>query len=81
MRDVLDRALKTFIESFLVVFVPELVMVLQNVFEYDWSRWYIWLVPIICGCLGTAISVTWNSIENYLKSKRVAIEAEDKKEE
>lgn len=81
MRDVLDRALKTFIESFLVVFIPELVMVLQNVFEYDWSRWYIWLVPIICGCLGTAISVTWNSIENYLKSKRMAIEAEDKKEE
>lgn len=81
MRDVLDRAVKTFIESFLVVFVPELVMVLQNVMEYDWSKWYIWLVPILCGCLGTAISVTWNTIENYLKNKRQIKEAKDTKEE
>lgn len=78
MRDILSRAFKTFIEAFFAVLIPEIAVILQNVNNYDWTKWYVWLAPIIAGCIGTAISITWNSLENYFKGKKLIKGAEDK---
>lgn len=69
MRDVLNRALKTFVEVFAVTFIPQLVVVLKDVESYDWNQWYIWLVPILLAAVGTGISAAWNGIENYIANK------------
>lgn len=69
MRDVANRAFKTFIEVFLIELIPNIVMLLQNYENYDLSKWYVYAIQFGLPALATGISAAWNSIENYLKSK------------
>lgn len=62
MADWLERALKTFVQAFFGVFIPEFCILLQNgnVMEYTWQDWQTYLIPLLCSALAAAISAAWN---------------------
>lgn len=64
IKDVGMRALKTFVQAFFGVLIPEVCVILSKVTEYDWSQWYVWMLPIVCGALAAGISAAWNGIIN-----------------
>jgi hypothetical protein len=57
------RALKTFVQAFLGVLIPQIVMMLNNYMDFKWDQWTTYL-PIITGALAAGISAVWNSIIN-----------------
>lgn len=57
-----SRALKTFIETFFGVLIPEAVAILNDVLSYDWTSWKTWVLPIVAGAIASAISAAWNAI-------------------
>lgn len=61
--DVWQRALKTFLQAFLGVLIPQIVMMLNNYMDFDWANWTTYL-PLITGALAAGISAAWNSIIN-----------------
>lgn len=64
IKDVGMRALKTFVQAFFGVLIPEVCVILSKVTEYDWNQWYVWALPIVCGALAAGISAAWNGIIN-----------------
>ena len=62
--DLWSRALKTFFQAFGGVLIPEVCLILSKVTDYDWSQWYVWVVPLVCGALSAGISAVWNGIIN-----------------
>lgn len=65
INDVGMRAFKTFVEAFLGVLIPQICLVLANVFEYDWSNFWSWGLPIITGALSAGFSAAWNGFQNW----------------
>ena len=63
IKDVGMRALKTFVQAFLGVLIPQVVMMLNNYMDFKWDQWTTYL-PIITGALAAGISAVWNSIIN-----------------
>lgn len=63
IKDVGMRALKTFVQAFLGVLIPQIVMMLNNYMDFDWGNWTTYL-PIITGALAAGISAAWNGIIN-----------------
>jgi len=63
IKDVGMRALKTFVQAFLGVLIPQIVMMLNNYMDFKWDQWTTYL-PIITGALAAGISAVWNSIIN-----------------
>ncbi len=61
--DTLQRALKTFVQAFCGILVPEIVMMLNNYMDFDWTKWTTYL-PLITGGLAAGISAVWNTIIN-----------------
>ena len=68
-KEVIERAVKTFIEAFFCVFIPELVAILNGGFPDISVAWKVF-APVISAALATAISATWNTVEGYLKAKK-----------
>ena len=66
INDVWQRVGKTFVEAFLGVLIPQVILILTNVFDYDWNNFFSWGLPIITGALAAGISAAWNNITNYL---------------
>lgn len=64
IKDVGSRALKTFVQAFLGVIIPQVVLILTNVLDYDWNNWVTWGLPIVTGALAAGISAAWNGILN-----------------
>lgn len=64
INDVWQRALKTFVQAFLGVLIPQIVLILSNIYEYDWNNWLTWALPIITGALAAGISAAWNGLIN-----------------
>ena len=62
--DLWQRAGKTFIQALLGALIPQVVLVLTNVLDYDWSNFLTWGLPIITGALAAGISAAWNAIIN-----------------
>ena len=71
IKDVGMRALKTFVQAFLGVLIPQIVMMLNNYMDFDWTQWTTYL-PIITGALAAGISAAWNGIINA-SSKEIDI--------
>lgn len=61
MKDVLIRTVKTFIEAFLGVLIPEIVLLLQGNLPSDW---YPVIMPILCAALAAGITAAWNAYLN-----------------
>lgn len=64
MKDVLIRTLKTFIEAFLGVLIPEIALILQGNLPEDWCPV---VLPILCAALAAGITAAWNA---YLGRKK-----------
>ena len=68
--DWLVRAIKTFIQAFGGILIPELVVILQNGgFPADWSKLWAILTPILCSALAAGISAVWNIILEHLNKE------------
>ena len=61
------RAVKTFVQAFGGVLVPELVMILSTGVPDGWSKTWTLLAPVICAALAAGISAAWNVILEKLK--------------
>lgn len=62
--DLWQRAGKTAVQAFFGVLIPQVVLILTNVLDYDWSNWIVWGLPIITGALAAGISAGWNALIN-----------------
>ena len=69
MKDWLIRALKTFVQAFLGVFIPALCAMLQNGWPESWSKVWVILAPTIAAALAAAICAVWNIILEALKAE------------
>lgn len=61
--DIWQRAGKTFLQAAFGVLIPQIVMMLNNYMEFDWTQWTTYL-PLITGALAAGISAAWNAIIN-----------------
>ncbi len=67
MRDWMTRALKTFVQAFLGVLVPELILLLQQGFPDNWGRLWAYLSPVTAAATAAAISAAWNMALEHRK--------------
>ena len=70
MKDWLIRALKTFVQAFFGVLVPQIIMMLNNYMEFDWGKWTTYL-PLITAALAAGISAVWNLVLEHSKKPEV----------
>lgn len=75
INDVWQRALKTFIQAFFGVLIPEAVTLLQSGIEPG-QTWVAIVLPVLCASLAAGISAGWNVINNWLVSSQ---EGDDEK--
>lgn len=67
MQDWLIRAIKTFVQAFFGVLIPEVCVLLQKGFPENWSTTWAYLAPVVAAALAAAISAVWNIILERLK--------------
>lgn len=72
MKDWMIRAIKTFVQAFFGVLVPELVAVLQHGWPESWASVWAYLAPVVAAALAAAISAVWNIILERLRDKEAA---------
>lgn len=68
LKDWQIRAIKTFIQAFGGVLVPEVVMILNSGMPENWSVLWTVLAPVICAALAAGISAAWNVILERLRT-------------
>lgn len=66
MSDWLIRAIKTFVQSFFGVLIPEICVILNGGFPEDFDTAWIVLSPFVASALAAGISATWNIINERL---------------
>ena len=69
MPDWLIRAIKTFVQAFFGVLVPEVVVLLNQGWPESWSALWGVLAPVVAAALAAAISAVWNICLERLKEK------------
>lgn len=67
MPDWLIRTIKTFVQAFLGVLIPEVCIILNGGFPSVSEAWKV-LAPIVAAALSAAICAAWNIINEKLKS-------------
>lgn len=67
MKDWQIRAIKTFIQAFFGVLVPEVVTILQHGWPESWAAVWAYLAPVVVAALAAAIAAVWNFILEMLK--------------
>lgn len=67
--DWLVRTIKTFVQSFFGVLVPEICIMLNNGFPADISAAWKVLAPVVAAALSAAICAVWNIISEKLKEQ------------
>ena len=67
MKDWMVRALKTFVQAFLGVAVPELVAILTGGLPQDVTALKAVMIPILCAALAAGIAAAWNIINEQLE--------------
>ena len=68
MPDWLIRTIKTFVQSFFGVLVPEVCIMLNNGFPADLPTLWKILAPVVAASLSAAICAAWNIISEQLKT-------------
>lgn len=76
MKDWQVRALKTFVQCFGGVLVPEIVLILNNLPADIDTIWKI-LFPIICSAVAAGIAAVWNIILEELQKNNKDNEQEE----
>ena len=66
MADWIIRAVKTFVQSFFGVLIPEICIILNGGFPESISTAWVVLSPFVASALSAAISATWNIINERL---------------
>lgn len=66
MPDWLIRTIKTFVQSFFGVLIPEVCVMLNNGFPVDLPTAWKILAPVIAAALSAAICAAWNIINERL---------------
>lgn len=67
MKDWMIRAIKTFVQSFFGVLVPEICLILNGGFPESLSSAWLVLSPIVAAALSASICAVWNIINEKLK--------------
>lgn len=65
------RAIKTFVQAFLGVFIPAILAVLNGGFPVDWGAAKVTLLSALLAALSAGISAVWNialEVHDNLKS-------------
>lgn len=60
MKDWMRRALKTFVQAFFGVLIPELAANMKEGFPETGSALRVSLTPVVAAALAAAISAVWN---------------------
>ena len=67
MADWLIRALKTFVQAFLGVLIPEVVALLNGTDLGQIGKLGVW-IPLLAAALAAGISAAWNIVLEHLKA-------------
>ena len=67
MSDWLVRSLKTFVQTFGGIVIPEVCYILANGFPENWSVFWAAIAPIVASALSAAICAVWNIILERLQ--------------
>lgn len=67
MADWLIRALKTFVQAFFGVLIPEVCVILNGGFPESIETTWVIFAPIVAAALSSGISAAWNIISEKLK--------------
>lgn len=70
MKDWVERALKTFVQAFLGVFIPAVLSVLNGGLPIDWGLTKATLLSALMAALAAGISAVWNIMLEKNKEKR-----------
>ncbi len=65
-KEIAIRALKTFVQAFFGVLIPEIVVLLNGGFTDVSTAWKA-LSPVIAAALAAGISAAWNGIKTLLE--------------
>lgn len=69
MADWIIRALKTFVQAFFGVLIPELCVMLNGGFPESVEATWLVLSPVVAAALAAAISAVWNIINERLNQE------------
>jgi hypothetical protein len=72
MQDWMVRAIKTFVQAFFGVLIPEICVILNGGFPESWSKLWAILAPVVAAALSAAICAVWNIILEALKEEKPA---------
>ena len=67
MPDWLVRTIKTFVQSFFGVLIPEVCIMLNGGFPADVNELWTYLAPVVAASLSAAICAAWNILSEKLK--------------
>ena len=70
--DFLVRALKTFVQALVPVFLADSAAIINHVVAWDFADWKGWLLPIILSAIAAGISAVWNLIIERVNGKAQA---------
>ena len=70
MKDWMIRAIKTFVQAFFGVLIPEICVILNGGFPESWSKLWAILAPVVSAALSAAICAVWNIILETLKEEK-----------
>ena len=66
MNDWMIRAVKTFVQAFFGVLIPEICVMLNGGFPESVNAAWMLLSPVVAAALSAAISAVWNVISERL---------------
>ena len=70
MKDWMIRSIKTFVEAFGCIFIPEVCLLLNGGWPEDWYGVKAALIPIGCSALAAGITAAWNIILEHLRENK-----------
>ncbi len=68
MKDWMIRAIKTFVQTFFGVLIPEVGILLSGGFPESIEAAWLVLSPVVAAALSAAICAVWNIVNEHLKA-------------